>query len=526
MARTRRIGVGARILLGFGGLLLLILAVAGAGQWALSRVADDLSTLADDRVVKVMQARDIRDNLNEIARATRNLLLLPAGDAQVARERERIDQARERNGELTRQLDAAVESERGRELLASLATARTAYNKASDGLLSLVTSGQTEMAVGMLFNEVRPMQLAYNGALKDFVDFQVELMQRAKADTRATVTQASLLLLAACLVAVVMSAGVGAFVARSVTRPLGGEPEDVTEAARAIAAGDLTTTIDVRRATPGSAIAAMAEMQGALRTLVGQVRHSSDSIATGSTQIATGNADLSQRTEEQASNLQQTAASMEQLSGTVKANAETTRQADRLAAQASEAAINGGQTVAGVVATMQEISASSRKIADIIGVIDGIAFQTNILALNAAVEAARAGEQGRGFAVVASEVRSLAARSATAAKEIKSLIGASVEKVELGAQQAQQAGASMDEIVTRVQHVTQLISEVTNATAGQTAGIGQVGDAVTQLDQVTQQNAALVEESAAAAESLRHQALKLAELVSVFKLAPQAAPTA
>lgn len=265
---------------------------------------------------------------------------------------------------------------------------------------------------------------------------------------------------------------------------------------------------------------ALSDMNDSLTRIVGQVRNSSDSIATGSSQIAAGNQDLSQRTEEQASNLQQTAASMEEIAGTVRNNADTTKQANSLAQQASAAAVRGGEAVGAVVATMHDISGASKKVADIIGVIDAIAFQTNILALNPAVEAARAGEQGRGFAVVAGEVRSLAGRAADAAKEIKSLIGMSVEKVEAGLRQVDEAGVSMDGIVDQVRRVTELISEIATATDEQSRGISQVGDAVLQLDQVTQQNAALVEESAAAADSLQQQAAKLAEVVSVFKLGP------
>jgi len=264
---------------------------------------------------------------------------------------------------------------------------------------------------------------------------------------------------------------------------------------------------------------AMQQMQASLVRIVGEVRLSSDSIATGSSEIATGNADLSQRTEEQASNLEETAASMEELTSTVKNNADTAHKAAALAGEASRAAVQGGEVVGQVVSPMEEISAASRKITDIISVIDGIAFQTNILALNAAVEAARAGEQGRGFAVVASEVRSLAQRSADAAREIKTLIGASVEKVENGTQLVSEAGRSMEGIVAQVQRVSDLIGEISSATSEQTTGISQVGEAVTHLDQVTQQNAALVEQSAAAADSLRHQAAKLAEVVSVFRLA-------
>jgi methyl-accepting chemotaxis protein len=287
-----------------------------------------------------------------------------------------------------------------------------------------------------------------------------------------------------------------------------------------VASGDLSSHIHSRHHDEtGQLLAALKRMNESLVDMVGRVRNASDSIATGSTQIATGNADLSQRTEEQASNLQQTAASMEELTATVKHNADTARQAEQLATSASTVAEQGGTMVGQVVSTMGDISASSKKIADIIGVIDGIAFQTNILALNAAVEAARAGEQGRGFAVVAGEVRALAQRSAQAAKEIKTLIAESVEKVDNGTRLVGDAGQTMEDIVAQVKRVSDLIGEISHSSIEQSTGIGQIGQAVTQLDQVTQQNAALVEESAAAAESLKHQAGQLAELVAVFKLA-------
>ncbi len=306
--------------------------------------------------------------------------------------------------------------------------------------------------------------------------------------------------------------------ARRITRQLGGEPEQAHEVVHAIAQGDLTVHVPVDSGDDSSLMAAMKTMRDSLSQTVTQVRQSSDHIATSAGQIAAGNADLSQRTETQASSLEQTAAAMEQLTSTVHQNSDTARQVNQLAASASTAATQGGEVVGQVVATMEEITTSSRKIADIIGVIDGIAFQTNILALNAAVEAARAGEQGRGFAVVASEVRSLAQRSAQAAKEIKTLIGASVERVEAGSALVDDAGKRMDEIVVQVKQVTDLISEITASSAEQSNGINQVGDAVNQLDRMTQQNAALVEESAAAAESLRRQATELTTMVSVFKL--------
>jgi methyl-accepting chemotaxis protein len=304
-------------------------------------------------------------------------------------------------------------------------------------------------------------------------------------------------------------------VTRSITRPIG----TAVGVAKAVAAGDLRSEIRVEtKDEVGELLQALKEMNAGLVRIVTEVRQGSDGIAIGSNQIATGNQDLSQRTEEQATNLQQTAASMEQLTGTVRTNAATARSASEVAASACRVATDGGDVVERVVHTMSEIAQSSRKIADITGVIDGIAFQTNILALNAAVEAARAGEQGRGFAVVASEVRALAQRSAQAAREIKGLIGDSVSRVETGSELVGNAGRTMSDIVTQVRRVNEMLSEISQATSEQTTGIGQVNDAVSQLDLVTQQNAALVEESAAAAESLRQQAARLVSAVGVFRL--------
>ncbi len=310
----------------------------------------------------------------------------------------------------------------------------------------------------------------------------------------------------------------GISAARSITRQLGGEPDEVMSITQAISRGDLTSVIVVKPGMEGSIVASMAEMQASLLKVVSAVRRSSDSIAMGSQQIADGNSNLSQRTEEQASSLQQTASSMEQLSGTVRSSADSAREANQLATTASNVATEGGHAVSQVVSTMEAITAASKKIADIIGVIDGIAFQTNILALNAAVEAARAGEQGRGFAVVASEVRNLAQRSAQAAREIKTLINDSVEKVETGSRQADEAGRTMHDVVEQVQRVSQLIGEISIATQEQTSGIGHVSSSVTQLDQVTQQNAALVEQAAASAADLSHQAAELVNAVKAFKL--------
>jgi methyl-accepting chemotaxis protein len=311
----------------------------------------------------------------------------------------------------------------------------------------------------------------------------------------------------------------GIWIRRAVWASVGGEPALVASMARAVSTGDLSTPVPVAAGDRSSIMAAMAQMRDSLTGIVSQVRTSSDSIATGSGEIAQGNNDLSARTEQQAAALEQTASSMEQLSSTVKQTADNAHQASRLALDASTVAVQGGAVVGRVVETMKDINASSKKIADIIGVIDGIAFQTNILALNAAVEAARAGEQGRGFAVVASEVRSLAGRSAEAAKEIKRLITASVERVEQGTVLVDQAGATMTEVVQSIKRATSLMGEISAATTEQSAGVAQVGQAVGQMDQATQQNAALVEQSAAAADSLKAQAQQLVQAVAVFKLA-------
>ena len=317
-----------------------------------------------------------------------------------------------------------------------------------------------------------------------------------------------------------MLAGIAGAVmfSRSITRKLGGEPDDAREAARQIATGNLNVDLHVQPGDAQSLMAAMKEMTVSLARIVGQVRNGSDSIATGSAQIALGNADLSQRTEEQACALQETAASMEQLSATVRQNADNDREASELATGASSIALQGGNVVAQVVETMKGINESSRKIADISGVIDGIAAQTNILALNAAVEAARAGEQGRGFAVVATEVRNLAQRSAQAAREIQALISDSVERVEHGTTLVDEAGTTMTQIVGAIQRVTIIVGEISSASAEQSAGVEQVGKAVGQMDQTTQENAALVEQSAAAAESLKQQAAQLVDSVAQFQL--------
>jgi methyl-accepting chemotaxis protein-1 (serine sensor receptor) len=363
---------------------------------------------------------------------------------------------------------------------------------------------------------VKGMDRAPAELLDQLAEKIVEASTAAVADAAQASKRAIAISIGLMLAVGVLGAIGAVLISRSITRPI----NRALQVAQTVASGDLTSTIEASdRDETGQLLGALKQMNQSLVSIVGDVRQSSDSIATGSAEIAHGNASLSQRTEEQASNLQQTAASMEELTATVKHNSDTARQATQLATSASEAASKGGVVVGQVVGTMQDITNSSKRIVDIISVIDGIAFQTNILALNAAVEAARAGEQGRGFAVVASEVRGLAQRSAGAAKEIKTLIGTSVENVELGSKLVEDARASMGDIVSQVKRVADLIAEISTAGAEQTQGIDQISNAMSQLDQVTQQNSALVEESAAAAESLKQQSAKLRELVSVFKLA-------
>jgi methyl-accepting chemotaxis protein len=375
-------------------------------------------------------------------------------------------------------------------------------------------AGLQAYAAREMYPDIDPMQEVFG----ELMSLQLSVARQTYETSRQQSAFVLMLVIGGTLLAVVV-AGIGvAWITRRLRRALGAEPYEVCAVAQAVASGDLSVRVSLAPGDRSSVMAAMADMTEKLVGIVRSVRENAELVAAASVQIAEGNQDLSHRTEQQASALEQTAASMEQMGATVKANAESSIEANRLAKQASSVITEGGAVVHEVVATMEGIDASSRRIADIIGVIDGIAFQTNILALNAAVEAARAGEQGRGFAVVAGEVRNLAKRSAQAAREIRHLIGVSVDSVEAGATQVTEAGQAVGHIVEQVGRVAELIESITAASREQAGGIEQVGQAVAQLDQVTQQNAALVEESAAAADSLRHQANRLASLVSGFRL--------
>jgi len=512
-----RMKVATAMGLGFALVILLGLAIAIIARVQLERASNEAKQLVDDRMTKVVWVRIIQTNLNLQARAVRDIAL--ANDENVKQaEKKHIGELRAETGAMFKKLEETINTEQGARILKSALAARNAYNTAMNRAIETGLAGDMEGARVVLSGEGRQAQSALAQPLEDLVKLQVGLMHESAKRVQDIAATTSLLMLVIAVIAVVAGAAIAWFLTRSITRQLGGEPDYASAVAREIAAGNLAVEVNIKAGDKTSLLANMRDMRDSLVKVVGQVRIGTDTIATASTQIAAGNLDLSSRTEEQASSLEETASSMEELTSTVRQNAENARQANQLVVSTADVAAKGRQVVGQVVDTMASIKDSSRKIADIIGVIDGIAFQTNILALNAAVEAARAGEQGRGFAVVASEVRNLAQRSAGAAKEIKALIEDSVGKVEAGGKLVDEAGKTMDEIVGSVKRVTDIMGEIAAASQEQSAGIEQVNQAVGQMDEMTQQNAALVEQAAAAAESLQDQAARLAEAVSVFKL--------
>jgi len=509
--------VRTKLSIGFGAAIGLGTAIALIGSFNLQSLAGNLTDITQRRMVVVDRVADVKDNLNVVARGVRNLILLPEGPESES-ELKNIAIAHNTNERNMADLDKLVISPEALGFLKIIHDTRIGYNQQIDQAIALDKQGQQQQATQLVLGAARDSQRLLFKAVDDLSKVQNDASKDlANASGRnASFYSAVMLAMAAAIASI--GGLLGWAITRSLTRALGAEPAEVSAAVQRVAQGELDRPVDVRAGDSSSMMVSVMRMQESLANTVGSVRSNAEGVASASAQIAQGNNDLSARTEQQASALEQTAASMEELSSTVRQNADNARQAKQLAQSASTVAIQGGEVVAQVVETMKGINDSSKKIADIIGVIDGIAFQTNILALNAAVEAARAGEQGRGFAVVASEVRSLAGRSAQAAKEIKDLIGTSVERVEQGSAQVDQAGVTMAEVVSSIRRVTDIVGEISAASAEQSAGVAQIGEAIIQMDQVTQQNAALVEEMAAAAGALRTQADELVGTVAVFKL--------
>ncbi|WP_159913850.1 methyl-accepting chemotaxis protein [Pantoea sp. 18069] len=524
--RYAHLKIGTRLTLAFSVLLLITAAIAGMGVWRLEALKEANQAIATVQMQRSMLTQRWA-SLIEINWVRTSTLLRIGDPAYVATLRKDMAAASESVNQAQQQLEAMAQDAERQALMAEVATRRKAYSDFRTGLQKRLAQGDDISQE--LDGQLRPLADSYLKSVADVADDAARGLVAVQASAQESATASQVVLGAGAALALLIGLLLGVTTTRSITRPI----QRAAEVADSIRNGDLTSNIDASgEDETAQMLRGLAGMQTNLRNIVAHVREGSEAVATASAQIASGNSDLSGRTEEQASALEQTAASMEQLGSTVRQNADNARQANQLALNASTVAVQGGDVVAQVVGTMKGINDSSRKIADIIGVIDGIAFQTNILALNAAVEAARAGEQGRGFAVVASEVRSLAQRSAEAAKEIKALITASVERVEQGTQQADLAGETMTEVVGAIRRVTDIMGEISAASSEQSTGVAQVGEAITQMDQATQQNAALVEESAAAADSLQRQAQDLVEAVAVFRLddgqarATRAAPAA
>ena len=507
--------IGTRLGLGFGIVVLMLAAVAFIAVSRINMLNGATDRILNDRFVKVSITKQMQSEVNLQARYLRNAIIGAADPAEVSSSLEKVRESSKKNIALTDKLDKMINTPKGRELFTTMVERRDVYRKARDQSVKLLEEGKAEQAGSFVLKELRPPQNTFFDSIIAMAEFQESLMVKEGEQAEADGAQAVRWTLALSVLAAVAAVLIGVFITRSITVPV----NRAVALAQTVAAGDLSSHIEVDSTDEiGALLQALKEMNQKLNNIVGQVRISTDEIATATGEVATGNMDLSSRTEQQASALEETASSMEELTSTVKQNSDNARQANQLAVSAVEVARQGGAVVSEVVSTMGQINESASKIADIIGVIDGIAFQTNILALNAAVEAARAGEQGRGFAVVASEVRNLAQRSASAAKEIKTLINDSVEKVEAGNKLVARAGTTMTDVVTSIQRVTDIMSEITTASHEQEVGIEQINQAITEMDTVTQQNAALVEEAAAATGALEQQAAHLAEVVSVFKL--------
>jgi len=513
MINIRNIRIGQRLALGFGMVIALMVLLAGLALTRIQDLSQETTEIVGGTYPQTVTANRMKANLNEISRSMLSVLVM-SDEEQIKGELVNIAKYEKLNIALATDVEKALTGDADKELLTNLGKYRERSNKAQKAFVELIQGGQKEEALTKFLFSVRSTHTKYFEALEQLNTRQHTLMEATGARSAETARNTTLFIVALAGAIVAVSVGVAFFATRSITRPL----TRAVKIAEQVAAGDLSARIvSESEDETGQLMRALDEMNRGLQRIVGDVRQGTVAIASASSEIASGNSDLSVRTEEQASSLAQTSSAMSELTRIVRQNAENASQANQLASAASNIASEGGQVVAQVVDTMGAIDASSRKIVDIISVIDGIAFQTNILALNAAVEAARAGEQGRGFAVVAGEVRTLAQRSATAAKEIKTLINESVEKVEQGSKLVSSAGGTMGNVVASVQRVTDIIGEITAASRSQSEGIEEVTRSIHKMDGVTQQNAAMVEESTAASHALANEAKELAVLVAQFR---------
>ncbi|MBV8617999.1 MAG: MCP four helix bundle domain-containing protein [Curvibacter sp.] len=519
MKFLERLRTRTKLALAFSIVLLLMVAAGVTSLSQASRINASTVDIAENWLPSINLLGDLKDQMNSVRR-TEFRHLLETDPAQKEAMQKVIEGTEAKFQNLMAQYRPLVASPAEQQLFDRIESAWQRYAQGIPGILTLSSQGEAGVA--------QAKAMAFGDGLKDYnelsglIEQDIALNREGARDAVNQAEQyfnhAKAFLLGFVGLSLLASAGLGVVLTRSVTRPLGAEPGEINEMMARLAEGDLRAIAMPEAASRRSVVAAVIQLQEQLADSLTRVRRASDAVATATEQIAQGNADLASRTEEQASGLQQTAAAIEQLTAAVQGSAEHARQADLLARKASDVAADGGQAVQNMVQTMGRIQTSSRRIADIIGVIDGIAFQTNILALNAAVEAARAGEQGRGFAVVAAEVRSLASRSAEAAREIKGLIGRSVDEVEAGSTLADQVGQTIESVVSQVRHVTTLVGEISAASHEQTAGIGQINDAIGRLDTNTQHNASLVEETASAAQSLNLQAQSMSTAVAYFQL--------
>jgi len=523
----KHLSVKTKLSVAFGVLAAIVLIISGISLKALNDSNDRFYGFISGINARAEMAESIRTAVDDRALAVRNLVLVTA-PADIAIEKTAVNDAEHRVEDRLEKFNAMVTSahdmsDKSRSLAAEIPRIEALYRPVALEIDRLALSNQREAAIDAIVTKCRPLLSALIKASNDYAEVTHERAAQMVQETEDQFAHQRNLLIVICLAAIGMAMLAGVVITRDLLRALGAEPAALGDVTQRVAAGDLSPVPGAKNAPAGSVLASMGEMQGSLVRLIGQVRSAADSITTGSSQIASGNTDLSSRTEQQAASLQETASSMEELTSTVKQNAENAQQASALSANASEVAHKGNAVVSEVVQTIEEISASSTKIADITGIIEGIAFQTNILALNAAVEAARAGEQGRGFAVVASEVRNLAQRSSSAAKEIKDLISASVQKIQDGSSLAAEAGKTMLKVTQAVSRVTGIMGEIAAASTEQSRGIEQVNQAITQIDEVTQQNVALVEEAAAASKSLEDQGQQLNQAISFFRIGSEVA---